>query len=155
MTDYLAKPFKGHELFGLIEGRRDPSVVSVLIEAPMTRERVDLEGFKSSMREAGAAARSAILDAFITQVPTRLATLEPRGGQRNTDATTGPPTLRGGVTIGAHQLAGLLQHVEAPHRRNIKQARGNLERAAGRSRYGVDYARRDRDAHVAPQAGLT
>ena len=24
MTDYLAKPFKGHELFGMIEGRREP-----------------------------------------------------------------------------------------------------------------------------------
>jgi CheY-like chemotaxis protein len=159
MTDYLAKPFKGHELFGLIEGRRDPSVISpVLIEAPMTRERVDLEGFKSSMRDAGAGgAIGSILDAFISQVPTRLATLEAAADSGNADAITGAAhVLRGAAaTIGAHQLAGLLQHVEAAAQEgNIKQARGDLERVLVEAATVLEYVRRDRDAHVADQARL-
>ena len=158
MTDYLAKPFKGHVLFGMIEGRRDPSPAPPPVaDLPMTPDRVDLEWFKSSLREAGAGdAIGSILDAFISQVPARLATLEAAADSGNADATTrAAHVLRGAAaTIGAHQLAGLLEHVEtAAQQGNVSQARGGLERVRVEAATVLDYVRRDRDAHVAPPAG--
>jgi len=123
----------------------------------MTPDRVDLEGFKSALREAGAgSAIGSILDAFISQVPGRLTTLEAAADSGNTDATTrAAHALRGAAaTIGAHQLAGLLQHVEvAAQDGDIGQARGGLERVLVEAATVLDFVRRDRDADVAPRAG--
>jgi len=159
MTDYLPKPFKGHELFGMIEGRREPSPAASIpaAEAPMTPDRVDLEGFKDALREAGAGgAIGSILDAFINQVPGRLATLEAAAEGGNADAMNrAAHALRGAAaTIGAHQLAALLEHVEtAAQGGNVGKARGGLERVLVEAAAVLDHVRRDRDAHAAPAAG--
>jgi CheY-like chemotaxis protein len=152
MTDYLAKPFKGHELFALIEGRSLPRAPS-----PSTPDPVDLEGFKSALRDAGAGkAIGSILDAFISQVPARLATLEAAADSGNADAITrAAHVLRGAAgTIGARQLAGLLEQVEtAAHDGDVGQARGGLERVLTEAATVLEYVRRDRDADAAPLVG--
>src|SRR5213596_586836 len=50
MTDYLAKAFKAHELFALVEGTAEPKrpAPQPLTAAPP----VDLEGFRATLREA-------------------------------------------------------------------------------------------------------
>jgi two-component system sensor histidine kinase/response regulator len=157
MTDYLAKPFKGHELFALIEGRRERPTPAPFpaAAAPATPEPVDLEGFKSSMRDAGAGkAIGSILDAFLSQVPGRLATLEAAADSGNADAITrAAHVLRGAAgTIGARQLAGLLEHVEtAAQDGDVGQARGGLGSVLSEAATVLDYVRRDRDADRTPR----
>src|SRR3989441_5354060 len=80
MSDYLAKPFKGHELFALVEGsvERGTAVASPAPEAPAqpAAPPVDLEGFRATLREAGAEqALYSIVDTFVRQAPDRLAAL--------------------------------------------------------------------------------
>ena len=156
MTDYLAKPFKGHELFALIEGRREAPAppLSPSPEAAAPAIPVDLEGFKSSLRDAGAAkAIGSILDAFLSQVPGRLATLEAAAAKGNPgDITRAAHVLRGAAgTIGARQLAKLLEHVEtAAQDGNVGQARGQLERVLVEAATVVAYVQQDRDARDAP-----
>src|SRR3989442_1277925 len=80
MSDYLAKPFKGHELFALVEGsvERGSAVASPAAEAPAepAAPPVDLEGFRATLREAGAEqALYSIVDTFVRQAPDRLAAL--------------------------------------------------------------------------------
>src|SRR6059036_2838492 len=53
MTEYLAKPFKAHELFALVEGTAEPRTVTERAPEPLTPP-VDLEGFRMTLREAGA-----------------------------------------------------------------------------------------------------
>jgi two-component system, sensor histidine kinase and response regulator len=156
MTDYLAKPFKGHELFAMIEGRREPPTAPQIpaTPAPAAPNPVDLEGFKTSLRDAGAGkAIGSILDAFLSQVPGRLATLEAAADSGNADAITrAAHVLRGAAgTIGAGQLAGLLQHVEtAAQDGNVGQARGSLELVLSEAAVVLEYVRRDRHADAAP-----
>src|SRR5207244_1667506 len=50
MTGYLAKPFKAHDLFAVIEGRTAATTDTVTTPPPP----VDLAAFRSTMREAGA-----------------------------------------------------------------------------------------------------
>ena len=97
-----------------------------------------------------------ILDAFINQVPGRLATLEAAAEGGNADAMNrAAHALRGAAaTIGAHQLAALLEHVEtAAQGGNVGKARGGLERVLVEAAAVLDHVRRDRDAHAAPAAG--
>src|SRR5207249_8223128 len=68
MSGYLAKPFKAHELFALVEGSSDGPTPP----APP----IDLEGFRSTMREAGAEeAVDGIVRVFAQTAPERLAAL--------------------------------------------------------------------------------
>jgi CheY-like chemotaxis protein len=158
MTDYLPKPFKGHELFALIEARGEPRTApqTSTTAALPTVDPVDLEGFKSSMRDAGAGkAIGSILDAFISQVPARLATLEAAAVSGNAEAITrAAHVLRGAAgTIGARQLADLLEHVEtAAHDGDVGRARGDLERVLSEAATVLDFVRRDRGADVAALA---
>jgi signal transduction histidine kinase/DNA-binding response OmpR family regulator len=154
MTDYLAKPFKGHELFAMIEGHREGSPQTPGAEVPATPDPVDLDGFKSALRDAGAGeAIGSILDAFLTQVPGRLATLEAAATSGNADAITrAAHVLRGAAgTIGARQLAGLLQIVETAARNgDVGEARGDLERVLIEGTAVLDFVRRDREADHTP-----
>ena len=149
MTDYLAKPFKGHELFGLIEGRREPGIARPIPAAePPAPDPVDLEGFKSSLRDAGAGhAIGSIMDAFLKQVPGRLTTLEAAAVSGDADAISrAAHVLRGAAgTIGAHQLARLLQHVETTAQDgNVAAARGGLGVVLIEAATVIDFVKRDR-----------
>src|SRR5258705_13525955 len=75
MTDYLAKPFKAHELYALVERESTPPPVpaAAVRAAPAP---VDLDGFRAMLREAGAeAALYGVLDTFLRQAPDRLAAI--------------------------------------------------------------------------------
>src|SRR3989449_9442116 len=73
MTDYLAKPFKAHELFALVEGTAEPKAPAAQPLATLAPP-VDLEGFRMTLREAGAEqALYSIGDTFVRQAPDRLA----------------------------------------------------------------------------------
>ena len=155
MTDYLAKPFRGHELFALIEGRavtRPVPAAPAAPEMPAAPDPVDLEGFKNALREAGAGkAINSILDTFLSQVPGRLATLEAAAAGGNADAITrAAHVLRGAAgTIGARELAGLLQHVEtAAHDGDVGQARGGLGRVLIEAAAVLAFVQRDRDTEI-------
>src|SRR5256886_5082586 len=68
MTGYLAKPFKAHELFAVVEGRgADGTEPPAAAPAP-----VDVAGFRRTMEEAGAAdAVDGILATFVHTLPPR------------------------------------------------------------------------------------
>src|ERR1041384_6857337 len=75
MPDYLAKPFKAHELFALVEGTAGPRTVTEPTPETLAPP-VDLEGFRMTLREAGAEqALYSIIDTFVRQAPDRLAAL--------------------------------------------------------------------------------
>src|SRR5260370_8357386 len=76
MSGYLAKPFKAHELFAIIE-RRDATGQTILPPLPA----VDLAAFRRTMEEAGAEqAVDGILATFVESVPQRLAALTAAAG---------------------------------------------------------------------------
>jgi len=119
MTAYLTKPFKGHELFALIEGPPEAGRVTPAAERRAAPVPVDLEAFRTMLREAGAEeAVESILDTFERQAPERMAALVTALGTRNADQIArAAHVFRGGAaTIGAHALAGLLQRIEAAAR---------------------------------------
>jgi CheY-like chemotaxis protein len=157
MTDYLAKPFRGHELFALIERRVESRPVAAARAAPdppPSPDPVDLERFKNALRETGAgAAINSILDTFLSQVPGRLATLEAASQSGNADAITrAAHVLRGAAaTIGARALAGLLQQVEtAAQDGDVGRARGALGAVLVEAAVVLAFVQRDRTPDVAP-----
>jgi CheY-like chemotaxis protein len=150
MSDYLTKPFKGHDLFAIVEGRAgvvtaglppDPLVQSQ--EAP-----VDLDAFRREMRDAGVEeAVDAILDTFvqsagerITALTAALATGEAQAIKRAAHAFKSAAG-----TIGAKRLAALLQELEAiAEGGDIAQARALGERFKEESAAVTAYVRRAR-----------
>ena len=111
MSEYLAKPFKAHELFALVEGSAVPAVP----EAPSAAPLVDLEGFRLTLREAGAEeALYSIVDTFVRQGPDRLAALAAAAasGDGVEIAKTAHLYRGAAATIGARGLAELLERVE-------------------------------------------
>ena len=80
MTDYLAKPFKALDLFTLIERAAEPATAKAPPSPPPQTQTsapaVDLEGFRTMLREAGAeGAFYSVLDTFLRHAPDRLAAL--------------------------------------------------------------------------------
>src|SRR5881628_461319 len=76
MTEYLAKPFKAHELFGMVERTVERPASAPVAPPPDLAPPVDLEGFRTTLREAGAEqALYSIVDTFVRQAPDRLAAL--------------------------------------------------------------------------------
>src|SRR5438876_5298219 len=129
MTDYLAKPFKAHELFALVEGSAEgkPAPPQPLTTAPP----VDLEGFRATLREAGAeSALYSIIDTFVRQAPDRLAALAGAvASGTGTEIAKAAHVYRGAAgTIGARELAELLERVETTARAgDIEQAQEAFE----------------------------
>src|SRR5437764_279959 len=125
---YLTKPFKGHELFTLVEQLSEgvaPVSQPVATTSP-TAPPVDLEGFRTMLREAGAEeALYSILDTFLRHAPERVATLATAvASGSDVDVAKAAHVFRGAAaTIGARELAELLERVETTARA------GELERA--------------------------
>jgi len=131
MTGYLTKPFRGHELFALIEAPPDPTRVIPAAARAAARVPVDLDAFRTMLREAGAEeAVDSILDTFERQAPDRVAALVTAIENRDADPIArAAHALRGAAgTIGAHALAGLLERIEAAARSgDVAQASDHLE----------------------------
>ncbi len=159
MTDYLPKPFKAHELFAVIEreDRRAPEPPGTDAAAPpepvATRTApVDLEGFRQTLRDAGAEeAVDSILDTFLQQAPERLAALSSAAAAGEADGIMRTAhALRGAsATIGARELAALLELVEhAAEDGHVAQAVAELERVDNAAAAVIEAVRQDRDRRV-------
>src|SRR5439155_6258976 len=83
MNGYLAKPFKSHELYAIVEAMATPGAAPPPSEipepaaaGPTAAAAVDLAGFRATMREAGAEdAVESILRTFIATSPERMTAL--------------------------------------------------------------------------------
>src|SRR5437899_11671050 len=144
MTDYLAKPFKAHELFALVEGSAEGKPAPAPT-SPAAAPPVDLEGFRTTLREAGAEqALYSIVDTFVRQAPDRLAALATAvASGTGTDIAKAAHVYRGAAaTIGARELAELLERVETTARADeIEQAKEAFERVSPIAHIVIDYLR--------------
>ena len=149
MTDYLAKPFKAHELFALVEGTASPKERAVAPPAIMAPP-VDLDGFRTTLREAGAeSALYSIIDTFVRQAPDRLAALAAAAaGGTGAEIAKAAHVYRGAAaTIGAGELAELLERVETAARAgDVEQAKEAFERVSPMAHIVTDYLREQRAA---------
>jgi two-component system, sensor histidine kinase and response regulator len=149
MTDYLAKPFKAHELFALVEGSGEPRTAPAAA-APTLAPPVDLEGFRTTLREAGAEqALYSIIDTFVRQAPDRLAALAAAvTSGTGAEIARAAHVYRGAAaTIGARELAELLERVETPARAgDIEQAKAAFESVSPTAHNVTDYLRQQRAA---------
>ena len=156
MTGYLTKPFRSHELFGLVEGWAEPAVSApvtpeaLAVPAPAPDTPVDLEHFRRTMREAGAEeAVDSILDTFLETAPERLAVL---GAAVARDEAAGIAAAAHAFksaagSIGARALASLLSDAERAARAGDGSgARGLYDRIEQEAGAVVEYVRQARNA---------
>jgi PAS domain S-box-containing protein len=136
MTGYLAKPFKPHELYGAVEGRDGGGAVAA---APggagptvaTADDAVDVEGFRRSMREAGAeAAVDTILRTFAEHADARFAAIVKAVAATDVPGTGAAAHAfrSAAATIGAHRLATQLADLEAEARAGRPAEAAALER---------------------------
>ena len=147
MTEYLAKPFKAHELFALVEGTGGGHSKPAAAPAPAAAPPVDLEGFRATLREAGAEqALYSIIDTFVRQAPDRLAALAGAvaSGVGTEIAKTAHVYRGAAATIGARELADLLERVETTARAgDVEQATEAFESVTPLAHEVIDYLRRN------------
>src|SRR5437016_1082388 len=147
--DYLAKPFKAHELFALVEGSAEGKPAPAPT-SPAAAPPVDLEGFRTTLREAGAEqALYSIVDTFVRQAPDRLAALATAvASGAGAEIAKAAHVYRGAAaTIGARELAELLEIVETSARAgDIEQARETFERVSPVAHAVTEYLRQQRAA---------
>jgi CheY-like chemotaxis protein len=153
MTDYLAKPFRAHELFTLVEqlpAGGGPTAEPTAPASMPTAPPVDLEGFRTMLREAGAEeALYSILDTFLRHAPERLATLATAAASGSgIEIAKAAHVFRGAAaTIGARQLAELLERVETTGRAGeLEQARDYFEQVSPIAHSVTEYLRQQRAA---------
>jgi len=148
MSDYLAKPFKAHELFSLVEGTAEGKVAPPPPPDTTTAPPVDLEGFRMTLREAGAEqALYSIVDTFVRQAPDRLAALAAAATRGDgAEMAKAAHVYRGAAaTIGAGELAGLLERVETTARAGeIEVARQTFELVSPVAHNVTEYLRQQR-----------
>src|SRR6266511_1126705 len=144
MTDYLAKPFKAHELFALVEGTAEPKAAATPSPEPAAPP-VDLEGFRATLREAGAEqALYSIVDTYVRQAPDRLAALAAAAATGSgPEMAKAAHVFRGSsATIGARGLAELLERVETSARAgDIQAAQDGFESVSPLAHSVIDYLR--------------
>jgi CheY-like chemotaxis protein len=150
MTGYLTKPFRSHELFGLVEGWAEPAVsVPAAPAAPAPDGPVDLEHFRRTMREAGAEeAVDSILDTFLETAPERLAVLGAAVARHEAAgiAAAAHAFKSAAGSIGARALASLLGDAERAARTGDGSgARGLYDRIEQETGAVVDYVRQARN----------
>jgi signal transduction histidine kinase/DNA-binding response OmpR family regulator len=150
MTEYLAKPFKAHELFAIVEGSAEGTAASpVGHESPATlTPPVDLEGFRTTLREAGAEqALYSIVDTFVRQASDRLGALAAAVASGTGDEIArAAHVFRGAAaTIGARDLAARLERVETSARAgDVELARAAFEGVSPVAHEVIDYLRQQR-----------
>jgi len=141
MSGYLAKPFKAHDLFAVVEGRGTQPADTTAAPSPA----IDLAAFRRSMEEAGAAeAVDGILETFVATMPQRLDALA--AAARDAEAE---PLQRAAHafksaagTIGAGRLAALLEDMERAARDgDVAGACHKLEHVRGEAQAALDYLR--------------
>jgi PAS domain S-box-containing protein len=139
MSGYLAKPFKPHDLFAIVEswGTTAPPELPAVAEDP--DPPVDLTGFRAAMAEAGVAeAVEAMLDVFLGDAPGRMETLEAAmvaGDSREIEATAHAFKSAAGA-IRAKRLAEVLTTIEfAGRNRQPVQALNEISQL--RTEYGM------------------
>src|SRR5437016_26908 len=141
MSGYLAKPFKAHDLFAVVEGRGTQPADTTAAPSPA----VDLAAFRRPMEEAGAAeAVDGILETFVATMPQRLDALA--AAARHAEAE---PLQRAAHafksaagTIGAVHLAALLEDMERAARDgDLAGACDKLEHVRGEAQAALDYLR--------------
>jgi CheY-like chemotaxis protein len=139
MTGYLAKPFKAHELFAVVEGR-SPDGAEPAAAAPVP---VDVDTFRRTMEEAGAAeAVDGILATFVQTLPQRLDALATAtgGGAAEPIHRAAHAFKSAAATIGARALAALLEQIEAAARDgDVAVAREKLEAVRREAQAALDY----------------
>jgi CheY-like chemotaxis protein len=151
MNDYVAKPFKAFELFAAIEGWATPTPTT----ATPSSTPVDLEAFRTTMREADAEdAVNAILETFVTALPGYLDTLatavaaKDAGGIRR--AAHAFKSAAG--SIRANGLAGALQEMEqSAHAGAVEDACTQFESVRNKAEAVMGYlagAREGNGAHA-------
>jgi len=139
MTGYLAKPFKAHELFAVVEGRGGDGTEPAAAPAPP----VDVDAFRRTMEEAGAAeAVDGILATFVETLPQRLDALTAAtgGGSAEPIQRAAHAFKSAAATIGARALAALLEQIEAAARAgDVAGARAKLESVRGEAHAALAY----------------
>jgi len=132
MSGYLSKPFKSHDLFAMVEGwGLPPSPVPAPDEESGARSSpADVDGFRSSMREAGAEdAVEEILDTFVADAAGRRAALTKAvaSGRPEEMQAAAHAFKSAAGAIGARSLAALLLQMElAGKERRVEDARALL-----------------------------
>jgi PAS domain S-box-containing protein len=138
MSGYLAKPFKAHELFAVVEGR---SALPMKTSAPRPLA-VDLEAFRRGMREAGAEeAVDGIIATFVATLPQRLDALATaaQGEDPEPIHRAAHVVKSAAATIGAEALATLLGDVEmAAQAGDLALARAKLALVRSEARAVLD-----------------
>jgi two-component system sensor histidine kinase/response regulator len=117
MNGYVPKPFRPHELFAAVEsiGADPPAAVVDAAAAVASAPPVDLEGFRSAMREADAEdAVDGILEVFVEGAPQRLAAVAEAvtAGDGDAIGRAAHAFKSAAGSIGAHGLAELLRELE-------------------------------------------
>src|SRR5438477_559488 len=142
MTGYLAKPFKAHDLFAVIEGRTAATTDTVAAPPPP----VDLAAFRGTMREAGAEeAVDGILATFAATLPQRLEALAEatRGSEAESIQHAAHAFKSAAATIRARRLAQLLEEMETSARSgDVARARGALQDVNSEAQTVLDHVRR-------------
>src|SRR5256885_11031435 len=124
MTDYLAKPFKAHELFAAVEGR----AARAAIPPP-----VDLAAFRATMQEAGAEdAVDGILETFMCHAVGRSDALE-RAVTAGEAATIGKAAHAFKSAAGSIQAPGLASALQALEHAGRARAMGTPAPEWGRT----------------------
>jgi PAS domain S-box-containing protein len=143
MTGYISKPFKPHELFAAVEGWSlssdgRPEEGKVYKEPP-----VDIEGFRSSMREAGVEdAVQAMIETFLQDAPRRMEELERAVAAGDADRVQkgAHPFKSAAGMIGARRLAELLKQIESMGRdKEVDRAREMLRPVLDEYRAVLDF----------------
>ncbi len=145
MDHHLAKPFKAHELFDVVERWEFGTMASSGTEPARTPERppVDLKGFREQLREAGVEqAVNSMLTVFLEDAPGRMDDLVSAvNAEEAVSVENASHAFKSAAaTIGAHNLAALLKELEHSARDNTPDVwKGLLARVQDAATTAVDY----------------